>query len=326
MQDVVCFLNAMKNNAFFDLVCFILLFLQSILLCKFIKSVMVSIITVNYNGCEDTCELIDSLARNETYPYEVIVVDNASAGNDVLILKSRYPGLCIVESNRNLGFAGGNNLGYAHAKGEFILFLNNDVIIAEPILENLVKRLEDPLCGLVSPLIMYYEPSDRIQFAGFTPLSPITLRNQIIGTGEINRGQYDQPHETPYVHGACMIGRKETIEKVGLMTDIYFLFYEELDWCEQFRKKGYQLWYDPSSVIYHKESMTARKGSPLRLYYMTRARLIFARRNLKGMNKYLSCLYLISIVLIKESLKYLCHGDWKMLRATCKGTWSGINV
>lgn len=287
---------------------------------------MVSIITVNYNGYKDTCELIDSLTKHETYPYEVIVVDNASVGDDVNILRRRYPHLCIVESDRNLGFAGGNNLGYSYAKGSYILFLNNDVIITEAILANLVKRLSDTTCGLVSPLIMYAEPSDRIQFAGFTPLSLITLRNKIIGTGEVNSGQYNQPHETPYVHGACMMGRRDAIENVGLMTDVYFLFYEELDWCEQFKRNGYKLWYDPSSFIYHKESMTARKGTPLRLYYMTRARIIFARRNLNVLNKYLSCLYLMTIVLIKESLIRIIHGDWKMLSAAWKGTWSGLKV
>lgn len=287
---------------------------------------MVSIITVNYNGCQDTCELIDSLVKYETFPYEVIVVDNASIGDDVNIMKSRYPDVCIVESERNLGFAGGNNLGYSYAKGDYILFLNNDVIITEAILANLVNRLTGTTCGLVSPLIMYAEPSDRIQFAGFTPLSSITLRNKIIGTGEVNSGQYNQAHETPYVHGACMMARRDAIEKVGLMTDVYFLFYEELDWCEQFKKNGYKLWYDPSSFIYHKESMTARKGSPLRLYYMTRARLLFARRNLNTLNKYLSCLYLTTIVLIKETLIRSIHGEWKLLLAVWRGTWSGLNV
>lgn len=286
---------------------------------------MVSIITVNYNGYKDTCELIDSLSKYETYPYEIIVVDNASSGDDAIKLHEKYPTICVVSSNINRGFAGGNNLGYVYAKGDYVIFLNNDTIIKYSFLEPLVKKLDTTHCGLVSPKIMYEEAPDRIQFAGFTSLSSITVRNSTIGTGEKDNGQYDTSSLTPYVHGAAMMGRKDIIDKVGLMTEIYFLFYEELDWSERFKDAGYQLWYEPASVIFHKEGMTAKLGTPLRLYYMTRGRLLFVRRNLKGLVKILSCLYLSTIVLLKNTITFAIQAEWGMLPSLWKGTWSGIH-
>ena len=96
---------------------------------------MVSIITVNYNGWRDTCELIESFKQHETYPdYEFIIVDNASHGDDVEQLRNAYPDLKIIACDRNLGFAGGNNTGIRHASGEYLFFLNNDTLIKAPVL------------------------------------------------------------------------------------------------------------------------------------------------------------------------------------------------
>ena len=103
---------------------------------------MVSIITVNYNGLQDTCEMIASFKRHETYPYQMVVVDNASVRNEAEEIRIRFPEVTVVRSERNLGFAGGNNLGYAYANGDYIFYLNNDMEIREPILEKMVARLK----------------------------------------------------------------------------------------------------------------------------------------------------------------------------------------
>lgn len=112
----------------------------------------VSIITVNYNGVTDTCEMIESLKRHENYPYELIVVDNGSASlNDYTLLKEKYPDAKVIRNDINLGFAEGNNIGVKQATGDYLFFLNNDTIITRPILEILVKRLDsDEKIGCVS--------------------------------------------------------------------------------------------------------------------------------------------------------------------------------
>ena len=149
----------------------------------------VSIITINYNGLKDTVEMIESLAIHETYLHEIIIIDNASTDPlEHKLLQSKFPDIQVIRSEKNIGFAGGNNLGISQAKGEYLLFLNNDTIITCPILENLVNALDsDPQIGAVSPKITCWPEKQRLQYAGSTPMSPVTLRNSNIGHGQIDQ-------------------------------------------------------------------------------------------------------------------------------------------
>lgn len=286
---------------------------------------MVSIITINYNGYKDTCEFVDSIVTHETYPFEIIIVDNASRNEEGSRLQERYPNCTIVCCPENLGFAGGNNEGYKYAKGMYILFMNNDTIVEIPFLQPLVDRIDSSPCiGAVSPKIRYTHHPEYIQYAGFTVMTPIVLRNHLIGVNEKDMGQYDTATETAFAHGACVLTSRKVLDSAGLMSDVYFLFYEELDWTMQLKRCGYSVWYEPASIIYHKESMTIQKGSPLRLFYMTRSRFYFARRNYSGKYKWLSCLYQAGIVLPRNMLLYASKGQWKMLNASWKGAVHGL--
>ncbi len=288
---------------------------------------MVSIITVNYNGYKDTSELIESLYKYETFPFEIIVVDNASKGKDGELLKEKYSDINVVCSRENLGFAGGNNLGYQYAKGEYICYMNNDMLIDAPFLESLINRLKSSdIIGLVSPKIKYTYARDTIQYAGYTEMTPILTRNNLIGMNQKDGEEYDVAHKTAFTHGACMLTSKKLIEKVGLMTDIYFLFYEELDWSLQFRRAGFEIWYEPSSCVYHKESMSIKRGTPLRQYYLTRSRLLFVRRNYSGVNMVLACLYQVLVSLPKNILINMIKGQGKMIIAYLKGTYQGLYI
>lgn len=286
---------------------------------------MVSIITINYNGFKDTCELIDSLNQYEDYPYEIIVVDNNSPNGDGLRLKKIFPELTIVCSDKNLGFSGGNNLGYKFAKGEYILFMNNDMTITEPFLKALVNRFQskDDI-GLVSPKIKYEHHPDIIQYAGYTPMNPVRISNNLIGVNQKDRGQYDQASPTAYAHGACMLTSRKVIEKVGMMTEIYFLFYEEIDWSMQLKRAGYKIWYEPQASVLHKESMTAKRGTSMRLYYLTRSRILFTRRNYKSINKFLALAYQLLIVIPKNIVTFTLNKDKSMLKSFIKGSYHGL--
>ena len=154
------------------------------------------------------------------------MVDNASKADETSIISQRYSEVKIIHSERNLGFAGGNNLGIKAAKGKYILLVNNDTFFKEFKIPALIERLEfSPTIGIVCPKIRFAWGNNPIQFAGYTPLSKITVRNQAIGYGEEDKGQYDTPHPTPYAHGAAMLIKREAIDKVGLMPECYFLYY-----------------------------------------------------------------------------------------------------
>jgi len=251
----------------------------------------------------------------------MIVVDNGSKEDEASIIEQAYPYVVVVRSKTNLGFAGGNNLGYQASHGKYIFFVNNDTeFTSDWNFVPLINRLESSnSIGMVCPKIRFFWGSRPIQFAGFTPLSRITLRNHSIGFNEEDHGQYDSPHPTPYAHGAAMLVKREAIESVGVMPECFFLYYEELDWSMMFDRAGYNIWYDPSCTIYHKESQTTGQGSPLRSYYITRNRLLFAKRNLPMPRRWLTYGYLIFAVGIKDIAKHLMTNNPKLAKATISG-------
>ena len=251
---------------------------------------------------------------------EVIVVDNASTQDEASMIAERYPQVKVIRSPRNLGFAGGNNLGIKEAKGKYILLINNDTYFKEFNIDALIERLENSdKIGIVCPKLRFAWGCNPIQFAGYTPLSTITVRNQAIGFGEEDNGQYDTAHPTPYAHGAAMLIKREAIDKVGLMPECFFLYYEELDWSMMFTRAGYEIWYDPVCTVYHKESQTTGQNSPLRTYYITRNRLLLVKRNYIGINKYLSYIYLIGIVAPRDIIKFTLQGRFDLVKAVYRG-------
>ena len=283
----------------------------------------VSVITINYNGLEDTCALIDSIPFNENM--EVIVVDNASNNQEAETIAQRYPQVKIIKSKNNLGFAGGNNIGIQAAKGKYIFLVNNDTIFKDFNIQSLIDRIHSSSdIAIVCPKIRFAWGNHPIQFAGYSKLTRISVRNRAIGFNEEDHGQYDTAHPTPYAHGAAMLIRRDAIDKVGMMPECYFLYYEELDWSMMFNRVGYQIWYEPKCTIYHKESQATGQDSPLRTYYMTRNRLLLVQRNPKEFNKTLAYLYLFGIVAIRDILKYTFTSHYDLLKATLRGLWHFI--
>ncbi len=284
----------------------------------------ISIITVNYNGLKDTCALIESIPFNENM--EVIVVDNASKEDEASIISQKYPRVKTIRSNKNLGFAGGNNIGIKKAKGKYLFLINNDTVLKDLNIQALIDRAESSSrIAIVCPRVRFSWGNNPIQFAGYTPLSKITVRNHAIGYGEEDTGQYDTPHPTPYAHGAALLIKREVMEKVGFMPECFFLYYEEIDWSMMFTRAGYEIWYDPACTIYHKESQSTGQNSSLRTYYITRNRLLLVKRNWQGIYKRLAFCYLTCIVAPRDIINYLIKGRLDLSKATIKGVYDFIN-
>lgn len=288
--------------------------------------VKVSIITVNYNGYDDTCALIESIPLNDK-SLEVIVVDNASRINEAEKISAKYPLVKTIRSEQNLGFAGGNNLGIKEASGDYLFFINNDTYLKDFNISALIDRLNSSSeIGMVCPKIRFAWGNNPIQFAGYTPLSRITLRNKAIGYNELDNGQYNEAHPTPYAHGAAMMAKREAIEKVGVMPECYFLYYEELDWSMMFRRAGFQIWYEPACTVFHKESRSTGVNSPLKAYYITRNRLLFISRNEKTSIRFASYIYIIAAVALRDIIKYLLKGQFRQINATIKGIFHFFKI
>ena len=280
----------------------------------------ISFITICYNGFKDTCELIESLQEKlHSVTYEIIVVDNASHEDEAAKISRLYPSVIAIRSEVNRGFSGGNNIGIRAARGKYLFFINNDTYIESDAISCLVERLESrPEIGGVSPKIRFAFPPQHIQFAGFTPLSRITLRNHMLGFGCPDDGKYDTPHPTPYLHGAAMMIKREVVEKAGMMPEIFFLYYEELDWSTSMTRVGYELWYEPRCTVFHKESQSTGQLSRLRTYYL------YARRNLRGAARLGSVLYQSTVAALKNGLLYALKGRFDLFLAVCRGVNSGL--
>jgi GT2 family glycosyltransferase len=277
-----------------------------------------SIITVNFNQAAYTCAMLDSLRQSQFRDMEVFVVDNGSTAPDTGRIAQEYPEAKLLYTGRNLGFAGGNNMALPHVQGEFLFFVNNDTVIPPDTLGTLLDfARQHPQLGALSPMLCYYQSDtkglDTIQYAGMTRVSAITARNHIIGEREPDHGQYTQPQLTAYAHGAAMLIPRKVLDAVGPMDEGFFLYYEELDWCERIRKAGFEIWVNPLVRIYHKESITVGEASPLKTHYLFWNRIRFMRRNFQGTLP-LFYAYLIGVIVPKTLLGLVLKGKWGHLR------------
>ncbi|RPE08359.1 glycosyltransferase family 2 protein [Chitinophaga lutea] len=282
---------------------------------------LVSIITVNYNNAAVTCDLLRSITRNTYRNVEVIVVDNASAEDPTTALKAVDPAVKVIRSEKNLGFSGGNNLGLRAALGEYLFLVNNDTEFTDGLIEGLLELFAQyPDAGIASPKFHYYFHKGTIEYAGYQAVDIFTGRNGMVGCKEPDNGQYDKVTETNYAHGGGMMIPARVLQEVGLMPEIFFLYYEEFDWCEQIKRKGYKVYYQYKSLIYHKESMTTGKNSPLKTYYITRNRILFMRRNVKLLHRAVFMCYLALFTIPKNTLTFLLKRE----HAHLKAFWNGL--
>jgi GT2 family glycosyltransferase len=277
----------------------------------------VSIITVNFNQPLVTEQLLASINRFNDYPStEIIVVDNGSTVNPVPAWQEKYPSVHFIRSDTNMGFAGGNNLGIRAAAGDFFFLVNNDTEFTFGLTGQLVKVLEThPEAAVVSPKIRYYDQPDILQYAGFTKMNYYTASNHCIGQFEKDSGQFDHlTGETAFAHGAAMLVRKEAAGKAGLMKENYFLYYEEMDWCDSFKKQGYTIRLNMQALIYHKESVSVGQKSALKEYFMNRNRILFERRNAGWVQRNFFFVYFLLLVTPRNLYQYKRDGHSNFTR------------
>ncbi|MBL3658200.1 glycosyltransferase family 2 protein [Fulvivirga sediminis] len=286
---------------------------------------LISIIALNYNQLKVTCEFLESTKQLKYSNYEIIVVDNHSLENPEAYIKQHYPEVTVVRNEKNLGFSGGNNSGIKIAKGDYYFVVNNDTEVTPDLLDHLLEPfLADESIGIVCPKIMYFDKPDLIQYAGYTKINSFTGRNKAIGQKEKDQGQHDTPGYTNYAHGAAMLVKKEVVDKVGMLPDEFFLYYEELDWSNRAVKAGFKVFYNPKGVIFHKESISVGKESPLKAYYHNRNRVLFMKRANNMAQFSIFMLFFVFVVTPKQTLKYTVHSQWAHLRNYYKALFWNI--
>ncbi len=241
----------------------------------------VFIIILNWNGWRDSIECIRSCEKLVYPNFEIVLVDNGSKDDSVENLKATFHKLKIIENKDNLGFAGGNNEGIRYAlenNAEYVWLLNNDTRVDPKALTELVHTIgfnEDT--GMAGSKILLLKQPDTLHFAG----GKINLENGLtthVGAFEKDVGQYDNLSEVDYVTGCSLLVKREVIERIGLMPEAYFLYYEETDWCMLARGAGYKILMSQKSKVYHKVSGSIDYSSPEKEYYIVRNRLCFLKK------------------------------------------------
>lgn len=236
-----------------------------------------AVVVVNYNAGELLSACVESVGRQTHPDVELVVVDNASHDGSAQACQKTHPGLRVLASPVNLGFAGGTNLGIRETRGEVVLLLNPDAVAAPDLCAVVVERLlADPGIGVLGAKI--YDPDWKtIQHAG--GLMRDNALTDHVGRGEEDHGQYDAPIEPAYVTGAAFAMRRDVIGEVGLLDPGYVpAYFEEADLCFRVRRAGYRVVYEPRARVAHHEGTASGKFSDRFFYYYHRNRLRFVLR------------------------------------------------
>lgn len=290
----------------------------------------VFIIIANWNGKNDTLQCLASLKKivRMRNTLAVIVVDNGSTDDSVAAIKKQHTWVTVIEAGSNLGFTGGNNLGIRYAlehNADYVWLVNNDTIIESNAL-SLVQAFDDPDVGLAGSKIYFapghefhrnrYVEDDRgkvIWYAGGI-IDWANMYASHKGVDDVDKGQYNKTDETQFVTGCSMMVKRGVFDRIGLLDDRYYLYYEDLDFCLRARKTGYKLLYMPSSVVWHVNAgSSGRPGNVTHQYYQTRNRLLIGMKYAPLRTK---------VALLRESLGYLA-GKEKIKRKAVVDYFTG---
>lgn len=246
----------------------------------------VALIILNWNNAPDTLACLESVLQSDYPNYHILIVDNGSTDDSAAQIRAAYPDIALLETGANLGYAGGNNVGIRRAltrDAEHVCILNNDVIVAPGFLRPLVDICaQSKGQAVATPMICEYARRDVIWALGASVDQRSGETSRLHAGEAVQRWQGQPPFEVGFAPGTAMLIPRQVLERVGLLDEAFFLYYEEADWCLQARRAGYRMMAAPASVVWHKVSATLGETSPLVDYYMLRNHLCFISRNWSG--------------------------------------------
>ena len=247
----------------------------------------IGIVIVNYNGAKYQNDCLESLYSMTNTDFDIIVIDNNSSDNSLELLEKQYKDVIILRQEENVGVAAGNNIGIEYCKKygyEYILLMNNDVEVDKKLLE---KMLEDtPKYDVIVPKIYYYNPHNMIWYGGGN-LDWKRASACHWGIDKIDNGEYDRPQIISYSPTCCMLLHNSVFDKVGLMDEELFMYYDDTDFCVRLLENDISIRYQPNAVMWHKvSSSTGGNKSKLNVYYMNRNQLYYIKKHKKYIPKY----------------------------------------
>lgn len=281
-------------------------------------------IILNYNNYSDTIETIESVLSLEYDANSVLLVENSSDKAIIRKIRIQFPDLAIIENKKNLGYAGGNNIGIqkAIASGaDYIFLLNNDVRLEKDVLNKCVSAMEkSPGCAACQPMIVTFENKEIIWSAG-TQLYFGYPRLFLKGTKIQKNGIKTSPFG---LVGCAILFRRSALQQTGLFDESLFLLHEETDWCIRAKKMNFSLLIISNALVCHKISTTIGMFSKMYLYYIGRNWLLVGKKNFS----FFSYLYVLVTEFLIRFPYYLYHvtkkGQIGMMKFYLKGIFDGI--
>jgi GT2 family glycosyltransferase len=241
-------------------------------------------IILNYNNYSDTVQTLDSVFSLDYDSNSVLLVENSTDKNVTEKIRSRFPGLTVIENGKNMGYAGGNNVGIQQAllsQADYIFLLNNDVTLEHDVLKKCVSAMEiSPGCAACQPLVASDPHNDTIWSAGtqlFFGYPRLFLKGKKVQKNGISPAPFG-------LVGCSILFRASALREIGLFDESLFLFHEETDWCIRARKKNFSLLVISDAVVYHKISTTIGLFSNVYLYYIGRNWLLVGKKNFGRFN------------------------------------------
>ena len=282
------------------------------------------VVILNWNGRDDTLECLESVEKIDYPNFGVIVVDNGSCDDSVAAIHAAFPRVEVIETGANLGFSGGNNAGIKRALelgADYVLLLNNDTEVDERLLRAFVSAAERfPNAAAFSAKIYFFHDRYRIWHAG-TRWDSDTCRFVHIGEGLQDDHDGDViACETDYACGCAFFVAAARLQKIGLLDDAFFLYFEETDWCYRARRAGYASVFVPEAKLWHKVAVSfGGDGSPLAIYFVTRNRLLWAARHARFWSR--PRIYANAIRSLMQQFLVPLFGTLTRAPLTTKGWW-----
>lgn len=244
---------------------------------------LVSIIALNWNGKRFIDPLMDSIKniKCDSFDIEFLFVDNNSSDESVEYYRKKYLNeqFRLIENDDNYGYSKGNNLGIMHAKGEYILVINNDLILDANVVEELLTVMRKKRAQVVVPKLMFLNKEGYINNAGSkldpTDSWPVTE----VGMNEKDVGQYDSVREITAFCGACVMFSRNFLQTVGMFDDKFFMYFEDSDLSWRGQTKKSKFYYAPRALAYHHHTGSSVEGSKMFNYYVARNRVLILLKN-----------------------------------------------
>jgi GT2 family glycosyltransferase len=244
----------------------------------------ISIIIVTWNTKDLLQKCLDSIYKTiHDITFEIIVIDNASEDDTLVMLKGKFPHITLIKNSRNLGFGAANNQGLRIMRGRYALLLNSDTVLTIQAVEELFTFMEThPEAAMACGQLLNADGSKQNSMASFPSLLTLMTNMPLLEylfpkRYPSKRYNHKNPVEVDSGIGACLLVRKKAIDEVGMFDERYFFFFEETDWAYQMKKAGWKIFHIPTAFIYHLQGQSIGSDIRSRIEFY-RSRYLFFRK------------------------------------------------